>query len=87
MFSESPLDTAECEGNNNKLHDETSRNPSISHPLLASRFSLQKQLTQGIAATAVDDPTSNLQRASRLATQQLADTLLEDYDMDKMDVR
>ena len=33
-----------------------------------------------MAAVALENPTSNLQRASRLATQQLADTLLEHYD-------
>ena len=38
-----------------------------------------------MAAIALDNPTSNLQRASRLETQQLADTLLEHYDMDKID--
>ena len=55
-------------------------------PLLVSRFSLQKQLTQRVAAIVHENPASILQRASRLATQQLADTLLEHSDMDKMAV-
>ena len=46
----------------------------VSHPLWSSRFSLQKQLTQKVAAITLENPTSNLQRASRPATQQLADT-------------
>ena len=42
-------------------------------------FSLQKQRTQRVAAIAMENPTSNVQRASRLATQQ------ENFDNDKMD--
>ena len=38
-----------------------------------------------MAAIALGNPASILQRASRLATQQLADTLLEHSDMDKVD--
>ena len=45
VFSTWPLGTAECEGSKNKLQDETARNPGTSHSLLASRYSLQRQLT------------------------------------------
>ena len=37
-----------------------------------------------MAVIVLEHPTSNLQRANRLATQQLADTLLEHSEMEKM---
>ena len=77
VSSKWPLDTAECEGSNNKLQDETGDNPA---------FSPQKQLAQRVAASALVNPTSNLWRASCLVTQQFADTLLEHSDMDKVAV-
>ena len=40
-----------------------------------------------MVAIALENATSNLQRASRLATQRLADTLLEHVGMGKMDKR
>ena len=61
VFSNSPLDTAECEGNN-KLQADIDRNSNIIQPLLASRYSLQKQLTQRVAAIAHGNPTAKLQR-------------------------
>ena len=75
--------TQRCVQAARKFHHETARNPSINDPFLASRCSLQKQLTQRVAAIELENPTSNLQRASRLGTQRPADTLLESSDMDK----
>ena len=74
FFFQWPLDTAECECSNNKLREETTRKPSISHTLLGSRFSLKEQMTLKVAAMAHENPTSKLQRTTRLAIQQIADT-------------
>ena len=62
VFSNWPLDTSDCEGSNNNLQADIARNPSTSHPLLASRFSRQKQRARSVAASAHEHPISNLER-------------------------
>ena len=69
FFFQWPPDTAECECSNNKLREETTRKPSISHTLLGSRFSLKEQMTLKVAAMAHENPTSKLRRTTRLATR------------------
>ena len=81
VLSKWPLYTAECEGSDNKLQDETG-NPSMSHILLASPLSHQKQLTQRGGCWRIRPRTFS---ESRLATRH-ADTLLQHSDMDKMAV-
>ena len=59
VFSKWPQDTAECDGCDNKLHEETARSGTRA---FRSRSKLRKTRT----ANAHQNPTSNLQRATLL---------------------